>query len=239
MKRTTRAITLLALALSLGLTSCGTQEALSTELNWNLATEPPTLDPALATDTVSVQCDEALFLGLTDFEDTPDAAVIPEIATEWSVTADGLTWTFKMRDDIWWVHYDPATKQAIAALPGVIALSEVLEDNVLLLYDEKQHIATVKGVDESFTAVSGLDSMVFDGEMKLRDRNRPYVVVGQGVAYSLGINLSFIDPLFIYTIDRTARINMSQPEESIRRGGVDLEGVVGIHDDGVDDRVRP
>jgi oligopeptide transport system substrate-binding protein len=110
MKRIPRAITLLALVLSLGLTSCGTQEALSSELNWNLATEPPTLDPALATDTVSVQCDEALFLGLTDFEDTPDAAVIPEIATEWSVTADGLTWTFKMRDDIWWVHYDPATK---------------------------------------------------------------------------------------------------------------------------------
>lgn len=126
---------------------------------------------------------------------------------------------------------DPATKQAVTALPGVIALSEVMEDNVLLLYDEKQHIATVKGVDESFTDVSGLDSMVFDGEMKLRDRNRPYVVVGQGVAYSLGINLSFIDPLFIYTIDRTARINMSQPEESIRRDFIYPSGVFSIEQD--------
>jgi lipoprotein-releasing system permease protein len=126
---------------------------------------------------------------------------------------------------------DPDTKQAILELPGVLAISEVMEDNVLLLYDEKQHIATVKGVDDSFTDVSGLDSMIFDGEMKLSDRNRPYVVVGQGVAYSLGINLSFIDPLFIYTIDRTARINMSQPEESIRRDFIYPSGVFSIEQD--------
>ncbi len=93
-------------------TSCQPGEPLAKELNWNLGTEPPTLDPALATDSVSVQCDEALFLGLTDFEDTTDAAVVPEIATKWSVSEDGLTWTFEMRKDVWWVHYDPQTQKA-------------------------------------------------------------------------------------------------------------------------------
>jgi lipoprotein-releasing system permease protein len=126
---------------------------------------------------------------------------------------------------------DPAAKQAILSLPGVSALSEVLEDNVLLLYNDRQHIATIKGVDEAFKDVSGLDSMVYDGEMKLRDQNRPYVVVGQGVAYSLGINLAFIDPLFIYTIDRKARINMSQPEESIRRNFIYPSGIFSIEQD--------
>jgi oligopeptide transport system substrate-binding protein len=52
-----------------------------------------------------------LFLGLTDFEDTTDAAVVPELATKWSVSDDNLTWTFTMRDDVWWVHYDPATQK--------------------------------------------------------------------------------------------------------------------------------
>jgi len=126
---------------------------------------------------------------------------------------------------------DPATTQAVLALPGVIALSEVLEENVLLLYNDRQHIATVKGVDEAFKDVSGLDSMIFDGEMKLKDQNRSYAVVGQGVAYSLGIGLSFIDPLFIYTIDRTARINMSQPEESIRRDCIYPSGISSIEQD--------
>ena len=126
---------------------------------------------------------------------------------------------------------DQATLQNIRSIPGVSAVSEVLEENVLLLYNERQHIATVKGVDDAFTNVSGLDSMIYDGEMKLKDQNRAYTVVGQGVAYSLGIGLNFIDPLFIYTIDRTARINMSQPEESIRRNFIYPSGIFAIEQD--------
>jgi oligopeptide transport system substrate-binding protein len=77
-------------------------------LNWNLGTEPPQVDPALSTDTTSVQVDEMLFLGLTDFDDATNE-VIPELATEWSASEDGLVWTFKMRDDVPWVRYNPAT----------------------------------------------------------------------------------------------------------------------------------
>jgi len=80
-------------------------------LNVNLGTEPPQVDPALSTDTTSVQVDEVLFLGLTDFDDVT-SEVIPELATEWSASEDGLVWTFKMRDDVPWVRYDPATKEA-------------------------------------------------------------------------------------------------------------------------------
>ena len=103
-------VLLLVLAVTILMTSCQPAEELVKELNWNLATEPPTLDPALSTDAVSVQCNEAMFLGLTDFEDTADAAVVPEIAAKWSVSDDGLTWTFEMRNDIWWVKYDPAAQ---------------------------------------------------------------------------------------------------------------------------------
>ena len=55
--------------------------------------------------------------------------------------------------------------------------------------------------------------------------------MGQGVAIYLGIGLSFIDPLFIYTIDRKAKINMSQPEESIRRNFIYPSGIFAIEQD--------
>jgi oligopeptide transport system substrate-binding protein len=77
-------------------------------LNWNLGTEPPQVDPALSTDTTSVDVDEQLFLGLTGY-DPIAGEVVPELATEWSVSEDGLVWTFKMRDDVPWVNYNPAT----------------------------------------------------------------------------------------------------------------------------------
>ena len=123
---------------------------------------------------------------------------------------------------------DPDVTQSLLELPGVAALSEVLEENVLLLYGDRQHIATIKGVDDAFREVSGLDSMVYDGAMKLKDQNRAYAVVGQGVGYKLGIGLSFIDPLWVYTIDRKAKINMSNPEESIRRDFLYPSGIFSI-----------
>ncbi|MEA3396356.1 MAG: peptide ABC transporter substrate-binding protein [Chloroflexota bacterium] len=81
-------------------------------LSWNLGTEPPQVDPALGTDTTSVQVDEMLFLGLTDFDDET-SEVIPELATSWEVSEDGLVWTFHMRDDVPWVQYNPATGETV------------------------------------------------------------------------------------------------------------------------------
>ena len=126
---------------------------------------------------------------------------------------------------------DPMAIQKIRSLQGVQALSEVLEENVLLLYGERQHIATIKGVDDSFQEVTGLDSMIYDGSMKLKDENRSYAVVGQGVAYSLGIGLNFINPMFVYSIDRKSRFNIAQPEESIRRDFIFPSGIFAIEQD--------
>ncbi|MEM4724130.1 MAG: peptide ABC transporter substrate-binding protein [Candidatus Hadarchaeum sp.] len=109
-KRFAVLVTLL-LALAMVLSSCKPAEKLAKQINLNHGTEPPTLDPNLATDTTSVQCDFLLFMGLTK----PDIVTVepkPWLAKEWSVSADGLVWTFKMRNDIYWVHWDPATQKA-------------------------------------------------------------------------------------------------------------------------------
>ena len=72
-----------------------------------IGTEPPSLDPSLATDTTSHFLIKQMFMGLASFD--KDANVIPELATEWNVSDDGLEWTFKLRDDVHWVHRDPNT----------------------------------------------------------------------------------------------------------------------------------
>jgi len=72
-----------------------------------VGTEPPTLDPALATDSSSIFFIRQMFVGLAGFDE--NANVVPYLATDWNVSEDGLTWTFNMRDDIHWVHRDPNT----------------------------------------------------------------------------------------------------------------------------------
>ena len=100
----------LVVIVAMVLGGCSKGTASSKVINMNLGTEPPTADPGLATDTTSVQVDELLFLGLTDFDDQT-LEVVPELATDWSVSDDGLVWTFNMRKDAEWVQYDPATKK--------------------------------------------------------------------------------------------------------------------------------
>jgi oligopeptide transport system substrate-binding protein len=80
-------------------------------LDWVFTAEPPTLDPALVTDNVSVEISGSLFGGLTNLDPVTNE-VLPWLATEWVAgeNADGEpTYTFTLRDDVAWVHYDPIT----------------------------------------------------------------------------------------------------------------------------------
>jgi oligopeptide transport system substrate-binding protein len=106
----------LLLVLSMVFNSCKPAQKLATSINLNHGTEPPTIDPNLSTDTTSVQCDFLLFMGLTRL-DVATVETKPWLATEWSVSADGLTWTFKMRNDLSWVKWDPATQKATKMRP--------------------------------------------------------------------------------------------------------------------------
>lgn len=117
--------------------------------------------------------------------------------------------------------------ERIRNLHSVEYYSEVLEENALLRYGDRQHIATVKGVDEAFQQVTGIDSMIVDGEYALWEGNRPRAVVGLGVAYSLAIGLNFLNPINIYIIRRQGNISMN-PERAINRRFIFPSGMFSI-----------
>jgi oligopeptide transport system substrate-binding protein len=70
-------------------------------------TEPPTLDPALATDHASVQVAVQLFEGLTEIG--PDGQPAPLGAERWETADDGRTYTFVLRGDSTWTNGAPVT----------------------------------------------------------------------------------------------------------------------------------
>ncbi len=61
--------------------------------------EPETLDPAKATGVWETRIIGQLSEGLT--RRGADGRVVPAIARSWTVSADGLVWTFKLRDTKW------------------------------------------------------------------------------------------------------------------------------------------
>ncbi len=97
-----RAFTLLLAALcACALAACQppTRAGMKDVLLVGNSTEPLTLDPHKASGTWENHIIGDMFMGLT----TEDAAskVAPGMATSWSVSADGLTWTFHLRDAVW------------------------------------------------------------------------------------------------------------------------------------------
>jgi oligopeptide transport system substrate-binding protein len=82
------------------------------------ANELPTLDPQLAGDAISIPAIENMFHGLTDY-DPLTSQVVPELATSWTTSEDGLEWTFTLRNDVMWYRYDPATDTAAELRPVV------------------------------------------------------------------------------------------------------------------------
>lgn len=125
--------------------------------------------------------------------------------------------------------FTPSEEQlaALRKVEGVNGFSLVLEENALLRYDDRQYIATVKGVDESYAEITGLDSVMWDGEFLLRaESGRPHAVVGLGVANKLGIGVSFITPLIIYLPERLGRV--SNPANAFVRRYIYPSGIFSI-----------
>jgi lipoprotein-releasing system permease protein len=127
------------------------------------------------------------------------------------------------------VFIPDSTKLArLSSLDGVTVYSLTLEENALVRYEEKQYIASVKGVEDNYPEVTGLDSAMIDGEFRLRSiGGRPEAVVGAGVANYLGLNINFIAPIQIWVPRRTGSANLD-PENAFTKKYISPSGVFQI-----------
>jgi oligopeptide transport system substrate-binding protein len=80
-------------------------------------TDIPELDPQIVEDVIGVNYTENLFVHLTNY-DLVTAEIVPEAATAWDVSADGLTYTFTLRTDIPWVRHNPVTGETVQEVDG-------------------------------------------------------------------------------------------------------------------------
>lgn len=108
--------------------------------------------------------------------------------------------------------------------------SLTLEEDVLLRYGQRQFIATAKGVDTLYNSVSGIDSMLTRGEFILQSGSIQHGVVGQMVAYRLGVGLNFIEPLMLYAPDRFAKPGIN-PQKSFRKEALYPSGIFTVQQD--------
>jgi lipoprotein-releasing system permease protein len=120
---------------------------------------------------------------------------------------------------------------AVREHPGVAYFTEVLEENALLMYGDRQHVATLKGVGENYSQASGLDRMIIEGSLMLSDEyDNSYAVIGLGLANVLNVGLNFITPLDIYIPRRTATISSitMNPAQAFNRKMIFPSGIFSV-----------
>ena len=115
--------------------------------------------------------------------------------------------------------------QQIRKMKSIVNFTEVIEENALLRFRDKQMPATIKGVSNDFRAMTRIDSIMFDGEFVLTDSLINKAVAGVGVATELGMNSTLFDPLVIYAPKRTERINILRPENSFNSTDAYVSGI--------------
>lgn len=89
----------------------------------------------------------------------------------------------------------------------IISYSYVLEENAMLKYEDKQVIATLKGVDDNYMSVTGIDTIIRRGEYSIGDEKFPKAVAGWGLAYNLLLDFEYLNPITIYIPSRTQKIS--------------------------------
>lgn len=120
---------------------------------------------------------------------------------------------------------DPAKLKLLSNINGVSCYSLTIEENALLKYEEKQFIATIKGVDENYARVSNIDSSMWEGKFMLRsDNGRAWAVPGIGIAQYLGIRISFVNPILIYVPRRNADTD-TNPDKAFNRDFIFPSGI--------------
>ncbi|MGD2035947.1 MAG: ABC transporter permease [Bacteroidales bacterium] len=111
-------------------------------------------------------------------------------------------------------HLSEEKLNEIKSLEGVLYVGSIVEENALLVYGSRQTVATVRGVDPNYARITGMDTLVTDGEFRLYRGTTPFAIVGRGIKYTLNMELEFTDVLKLVVPRRTKKISMD-PNRSL------------------------
>ena len=127
------------------------------------------------------------------------------------------------------IHLDQLKKNS-----NVDVVTFCLEENALLRYREKQYIATVKGVSESFFSSSEIKNKIIAGDAVLQRDSSDYMILGGQIAYSLGLRIG--DPFNTIAVymplkGMDASTALIDPASAFAQKNIQTSGVFSIQQD--------
>ena len=126
-------------------------------------------------------------------------------------------------------HLSPETKDQLLALPEVNLLSESIEETALIYFEDKQTPVQLMGVDSVFDSLTDINNIITDGHFEVYDGAFDRAVLGQLLAWKIGIGARFIHGIQVYAPKRNSKVNMLRPDANFNTETCFIAGIFAVN----------
>lgn len=126
------------------------------------------------------------------------------------------------------IYYNSFPADSISTIRGVKGITQVVEEDALFKYRDKQHIARIKGVSDNFIKLSRIDTMTVNGSFILKEGRTDFAVVGAGIAWYLDIYPQNITTLLSVFVPKRGNASSFNFENAFNNRAVHPTGVFSI-----------
>ncbi len=115
----------------------------------------------------------------------------------------------------------------VRQLDEVEVAMESVEDQALAVYQGRQAMVNIKGVEPSFEQLTHIDEILLgDGQFELRAADMFYGIPGVRLAEQLGTGYTYEEPIKIYAPRREGQLNMANPLDGLVEDELYSPGVI-------------
>lgn len=127
------------------------------------------------------------------------------------------------------IQLDEETLEKLKATEGVQRFSKVIEERVLLSYDNRSTPAVIKGVDENFNKVTSTDQSLSGGSWPEDHGKR--VVIGSGIATNLSMGIRGFGDVLELGVPKPGKGQVTDPHKAFKTISTTVEGIYDINED--------
>ncbi|MEO1257564.1 MAG: FtsX-like permease family protein [Bacteroidota bacterium] len=110
---------------------------------------------------------------------------------------------------------EPEQLAQLKDLAEVATISETLEEVAFFEYRDSRDFGIMKGVDDNYSAVTGIDSTLFEGVYQLKQGDRFLSILGNGMRNKLQVDIE--DPFELLNVYMAKRKNVGPMEQPFKR----------------------
>jgi lipoprotein-releasing system permease protein len=123
----------------------------------------------------------------------------------------------------------PNQETQIKKIDGVVSYSKIIEERVLFIYNGKQQVTYLKGVDSTFSKVNAIKKTLYNGEWLKPDTYE--VVVGYGIANKFSMGLLDYNNSLEVLVPKPGKGAIENPAEAFNERTVIPVGIYAISED--------